>query len=291
MKGFWESVKGVRRFWPACEYSATKKEFVEADGIRFWVETEGEGIPLVLVHGGPGGNHCYFHPKMSLLANKHFLVYYDLRGHYMSSGPVRGGEYGLLQDAKDLESLRIAMGLGKIDVLGHSYGGMVALMYGLMYPESLKHLILCSAPVDMMDEDVDRLLATDPISRELVLAQSEEVQKALYYRFYFHNPLDPKSLYYNEFSRKSFSSLKSRRVCSYYENDKTELDWKKSIPCIHQPMLLLCGKHDPLVIPERIKNIIDKLNNVQLIIFEKSRHDPFTDEPDQFAKVVNDFLS
>lgn len=223
-KGFWERGKGHERFWPACDYPRTQNAFVEAGAVRFWVETEGKGTPLVLIHGGPGGSHWYFHPNMSVLVNESLLIYYDLRGHYMSSEPATEDEYGLVYDTQDLESLRIAAGLGAIDVLGHSYGAIVALMYGLTYPENLRRMVFCSAPADITDDEADQLLAARRLSIELDESEAEDVRKELYYRLYFHKPLGPESLHYNELSRKSFSSLKSQRVTSCYQKKKTELN-------------------------------------------------------------------
>ena len=287
MKGFWEG----KKFWPACDYPATKKRYVKAGEIKFWVETEGKGKPLILIHGGPGGNHCYFHPNLSKLAKRHRLIYYDLRGHYMSTEPKKPDECGVLYDAKDLEALRKALKLDKIDILGHSYGGVVAFMYGLLYPENIGHIIFCSTPVDITDEEGDRLMDAHPISKEMEKAKSEEEEVELYYKLYFHKPLDKESRYYQEFTRKSYKTEKSKRILCAYDRDKTEPNWKAGIPSIKKPMLFIVGKYDPLAMPQRIENIISDLPNAELIIFERSGHDPFVDEPDKFALIVDKFLS
>lgn len=286
-KGFWEKDS----FWPACDYPATVKQFVKVRGVQLWVEIEGKDTPLILIHGGPGGNHCYFHPKMSGLAKRRSIIYYDLRGHYMSSEPLNPYDYGLLQDAKDLEALRKSLGLGKFDLLGHSYGGVVAVMYSLIYPNYLNSLILCSAPVDITDEEGDKLINSHSISKKMERTQSEEEWVNLYYKLYFRKPLSPETKHYQELTRRSYLTEKSQRVLKAYENDSADINWKKDILKINKPMLFLCGKYDPLALPERIKNIIANLNNAELFIFQESGHDPFVDEPEEFIRIVNEFLS
>jgi proline iminopeptidase len=294
MKGFWEIKKGKRRFLPACDYPHTKKEFIKANGIRFWVEREGKGPPLILIHGGPGGNHCYFHPNISLLAKRRTLVYYDLRGHYMSSAPKDKNDYGLRQDAEDVEALRQALKLGKIDLLGHSYGGIVALRYALTYPNSLKHIIFCSTPVDWTDEDRDKLLNSNPNYKKWLKkwekAKSEEEKKALYYEWYFKRPINPESKKYNEMFRLSYKTRKSQKMLEVYEKNNTEPDWKNALLKINKPMLFIFGKYDLEISSEKANKIISLLNNAQLVIFEESGHDPFTDEPEKFYEVVERFL-
>jgi len=285
-KGFWE--KDI--FWPACDYPTTHKQFVKIRGVRLWVEIEGKGPPLILIHGGPGGNHCYFHPNMSFLAKGRTVIYYDLRGHYMSSEPSDPHDYGLLQDTKDLEALRKSLRLGKIDLLGHSYGGVVATMYSLIYPNYLNSLVLCSTPIDITDEEGDKLINSHPISKKMERTQSEEEWINLYYKLYFKKPLSPEAKHYQELTRQAYLTEKSQRVLKGYENDSADINWKKDIPKIKKPILFLYGKYDPLALPERVKNIITNLNNAELFIFQESGHDPFVDEPEEFVRIVNGFL-
>lgn len=292
-EGFWEITENKRQFWKACDYPKTKKQFVKAGEINFWVETEGKGNPLILIHGGPCGNHCYFHPGMSHLADNNFLIYYDMRGHYMSSEPKDKNDYGIIQDAKDVESLRKALNLGKINILGHSYGGRVAFMYALMYPNSINHIIFCSTPIAWTDEDRNKLLKSHPIAQELdKIDYEKETEKwlALYYKLYYYKPINPEAKYYNELFRQSYRSCKSQNMWEAYDSDKTKINWESDLPKIKIPTLFLWGKHDPQIRWYKAEKIIEKMAKAEIFIFEESAHDPFTDEPDKFAKIVNNFL-
>ena len=293
VKGFWDTdINGKEKFFPACDYPLTTKQFIEINKIKFWVEFEGKGSPLFLIHGGPGGNHCYFHPDLSLLASKkRQLIYYDLRGHYMSGEAPIKDDYGLEQDVCDLDGLRKAMGFKKIDILAHSYGTFVAVLYAVKYPERVGKLVLCSAPVQMSDEEVEKIMENIPTAIELSKATDDSERKKLYYKLYFKKELSLEELHYQELSRKAYSCSKNIKVVLAYEKNKINLNWEDCIKKITSPLLFICGKYDFLVKPERIKKLIKGKNNIRLIIMKRSAHDPFVDESYEFARIVNNFFN
>src|ERR1700674_1069000 len=117
-------------------------DYVTVNGARLWYESEGSGEPLILISGGPGISHDYFHPYFSGLRDSYRIIYFDARGLGKSARAKDRGVYSLARDVEDVEGLRKALGLGKINLLGHSYGGVVAQSYALRFPESLHALIL-----------------------------------------------------------------------------------------------------------------------------------------------------
>jgi pimeloyl-ACP methyl ester carboxylesterase len=119
-----------------------KGDFAVVNGSRLWYESEGSGEPIVLIPGGPGDSHDYFHPYFSALSNFNRVIYYDAFGRGKSDRAKDPRDYTVDRDVEDLEGLRKALHLGKINVLGHSYGGMVAQAYALRYPDSVRRLIL-----------------------------------------------------------------------------------------------------------------------------------------------------
>ena len=96
---------------------------------------------LFLLHGGPGGDHAPFKSSHAELTDVAQLVYVDHRGCGRSA---RGNpaDYTLDHNIDDLDALREHLGLDRINVLGSSYGGMVAIGYALRYPNRLANLIL-----------------------------------------------------------------------------------------------------------------------------------------------------
>lgn len=119
-------------------------QLIEANGARLWVETHGEGEVLVLLAGGPAASHVVFHPHFDSLADQFKIVYYDYRGRGKSEKPADPSTITFENDVADLEALRIALGVEKINIYGFSYGGLIAQAYALRYPEAVNRLILAN---------------------------------------------------------------------------------------------------------------------------------------------------
>ena len=102
----------------------------------------------MLIAGGPGYGQEYFHPWFTALVTKHRIIYFDALGRGKSEHAKDAREYTLTRDVDDLEELRKVLGLGTIDVLGHSYGGIVAQAFAIRYPKSVRHLILADTAFD-----------------------------------------------------------------------------------------------------------------------------------------------
>src|SRR5438105_4207791 len=118
--------------------------FVDAHGVLIYYWEIGRGTPLMVVHGGPGASHDYFLPYLLPLARHNRLIFIDERGSGKSEKLDDVSQYTVENMVEDCEAVRQALGLGKISLLGHSYGGVVAQAYALKYQKNLTHLILGS---------------------------------------------------------------------------------------------------------------------------------------------------
>src|SRR5215467_6918590 len=116
--------------------------FIDAHGVLIYYTTIGRGAPLMIVHGGPGASHDYFLPYLLPLARHNRLIFIDERGSGRSEKLEDPAGYTVENMVEDTEAVRTALGLGKINLLGHSFGGALAQAYALKYQENLAHLIL-----------------------------------------------------------------------------------------------------------------------------------------------------
>jgi proline iminopeptidase len=115
--------------------------------VPLFVDVVGQGPPLVLMHGGPGLDHVSLTP-FRRLADRHTLVLYDHRCNGRSIGPsVTSMTFDNL--TADAEALREELGFEQWAVLGHSFGGHVALEYVLRYPQRVTRLILLDTAGDV----------------------------------------------------------------------------------------------------------------------------------------------
>ena len=132
---------------------------IQIRDVSLFVKVIGQGYPLLLMHGGPGMDHTSL---LSLLpcADRFTLIYIDHRCNGRSDGiPVSSMTWDNL--TADAEAIRQKLGFKKWAVLGHSFGGMVALEYALRYPDSLSHLLLMDTCGDTrwVRENAPELLA------------------------------------------------------------------------------------------------------------------------------------
>ncbi len=104
----------------------------------FYLEV-GEEPPCLVMHGGLGLDHTYMHPWLDPFGDVMHLVYYDHRGNGRSGRPP---VETITFETLCADALREHCGFDQVALLGHSYGGFVALEYALRYPERLNLLIL-----------------------------------------------------------------------------------------------------------------------------------------------------
>src|SRR5450432_2292488 len=123
--------------------SNTDGKYITVNGAKLYVVIAGKGEPLVIIPGGPGGNHLPYRAFDSLAKN-FTIVYFDGFGRGKSDTAKDVKEYSLARDIEDLEGIRVALHFDKWNVLGHSYGGVVAQGYALKYPSHVTHLILAN---------------------------------------------------------------------------------------------------------------------------------------------------
>jgi len=122
-----------------------------------YVHEIGVGLPIVVVHGGPDFDHEYLRPEVDALASAFRVVYYDQRGRGRSRSPVVPSEVTMASEVADLDAVRQASGSPTVAVLGHSWGGLLALEYALAHPGRVSHLILVNtAPAAHADAVVLR---------------------------------------------------------------------------------------------------------------------------------------
>src|SRR5664279_5195964 len=121
----------------------SEEGFVDAHGVMIYYSIIGKGEPLLIVHGGPGASHDYFLPYLLPLARTNRLIFIDERGSGRSQKIENVSDYTVENMVEDVEAVRKELNLGRISLLGHSYGGVLAQAYALKYQENLSHLILC----------------------------------------------------------------------------------------------------------------------------------------------------
>jgi len=122
-------------------------------GAELYYCSVGDGIPLIVIHGGPDFDQRYLRPDMDRLADRFRLIYYDQRGRGKSRGEVDLETLDIWTYVEDLEGLRRHLGLDPVAILGHSWGALVAMHYAIRHPSHLSHMVLLN-PAPATHEDL-----------------------------------------------------------------------------------------------------------------------------------------
>lgn len=268
--------------------------------ISLFVKVIGQGYPLVIMHGGPGADHSTLLP-LQACADQFTLVFYDHRCNGRSDGAeVSSMTFENL--TADAEALRQALGFERWAVLGHSFGGMVALEYALRYPQSLSHLVLLDTCGDIrwVQENVPELLSKRGFS-------TAEVRAA---RRFFNGQLTPeefiptmmkfgKAYYYRANALTLFKELFSGGLRVKIRPEPQIFAFSRLLPGwsvmdrlgeIMVPALVMAGRHDFQFPPEHQAILADRLPNAKLEIIERAGHNPQDERPDVVIDVIQRFL-
>lgn len=282
--------------------------YASVNGAKLWYESEGRGETVLLISGGPGDSHAVFHPFFSRLADRNRIIYYDAFGVGRSDRAASPSEYHFARDVEDVEGLRKALGLGAVTVLGQSYGGMVAQAYALKYPESVKRLILmstfysgamwqtnndnCNREIRNQYPDVWEKLQA--LRARGIRSDSPEHQE-LYYGvplglFYFHDASKAASLPKDPGNLEVYYSIAGADADFEIGGDIAALDFRPALGKVRVPTLVLAGRYDRVSMPLYAAEFKTLIPGARLVIFEKSGHFPYMEEPDETLDVLRDFL-
>jgi proline iminopeptidase len=274
--------------------------YVTAGDHNFFYERVGYGPEnVIVVHGGPGLPHNYLLPALQGLAPFATLWMYDARGHGLSEHNRPDEPYTMQQLADDIGAFAEAMGLPNYTVLGHSFGGMVALRHAASNPPGLRRLILVdTAPsaeyASELRETLKRVMPASEYERyERTLADESippdvRLRRALriVYPFYWYQPPRP----YNLDQDVNSMNLNARAADEIWSSDALNFDVRDKLGTITVPTLVMVGRYDIVMPTSQAKIISDGIPNSKLVIFEHSGHYPFFEENYLFSQWVKTFL-
>jgi proline iminopeptidase len=282
-------------------------KYYDINGSKIWVEAEGNGEPLLLIPGGPGDAH-YFHPEFSILASTCKVICFDAFGRGKSDRAKDLKEYSFNRDVDDIEGLRKALGFETMNLLGHSYGGMVAQAYALKYPNQVKKLILSNtlfsaemwqANNDNCNYEIRNQYPEIWDSLMIVRSQGFHSKDKIHYSLYGEVP---GGLFYWYNAGKAENIIHNTNTDVYYTiagedcdfligGDITNIDFRTDLKKLKMPMLIIAGRFDRVALPRFSVQFKQYAPQAEFVMFEKSGHQPFVEEPDKYFSLVREFLS
>ncbi len=264
----------------------------EINGSNFYCETVGTGTPLLMMHGGLGLDHTYFRPWFDQMADVAQVIYYDHRGNGRSDKPEDFSTLTLDQLVDDAAHLLDHLGIDKVILFGHSYGGFLAQLFAIKYPERLKGLVLANT-VPVFDYQPqpngnDEQMAAFGAAFTRPMESNEDWRQTwtTLWQIYFKN-------YDSEVGdRVDAATHYSYAAWNAASGALATFNTVEGLPNVNVPTLVVSGKHDFICPPEHGGERIDSLlPRSELAIFEESAHYPFVEEEERFFNVLRGWLA
>jgi proline-specific peptidase len=286
--------------------------FVRFRGFRTWYRSVAGDcrarpvkLPLLVLHGGPGASHRYLTTLEALASGGRRVILYDQLGCGASDHPEDESLWSVDLFLEELRSVRAALGLEQLHLLGHSWGGMLAMEYAITRPTGLASLIVASAPASMPQWALEcrRLIGKLPSTVQREMEEHERAGTtgdAAYIgacmEFYRRHVcrLDPWPAQVSQ----SFGELLSGLSVYRTMNGPSEFcvtgrlrDWSvvDRLQEIDTPTLITSGRHDEAT-PAIMETVHRGITGSRWVIFPFSAHLPHIEESARYRKVVNGFL-
>ena len=288
-----------------------KEGFVSFRGHMVWYrivgDREGPGkLPLLCLHGGPGGTHDYLEPLEAMAVTGRRVIFYDQLGAGNSDHPHNPSMWTVELFVEEVGVVRHVLGLERVHILGQSWGGMLGMEYALTQPAGLASLIVADSPASMPQwvAEANRLRAELPPDVQEILLKHEAAgttddpayQEAMlvFYRRHVCR-LDP----WPDCVNKTFEKLAQNPEVYHTMNGPSEFhvigtlkDWNivNRLGEIRVPTLVIGGRYDEAT-PAITETVHRGIPGSEWVIFEHSSHTPHLEEPERYRQVLDQFLS
>jgi proline iminopeptidase len=279
--------------------------YVTVQGIRLFYKTFGESTKgtVLCLHGGPGTTHDYMLPLADLSKFGYRVVFLDEFGCGNSELPKNPALLNIEYGVEEVEGVRKALNLGKIHLIGSSYGGLLTIAYALKYQKNLKSMVTIGglANVPLTVAEMNRMKSELPPDVVEVLKKYEaagdyenpEYLKAVevFYRKHLCRlPEWPKELVYSleHISKPVYHTMNGPNEFTITGNMRY-WDVTNQLHTIRVPTLVTGGRYDE-VSPKVARSIHKGIKKSKRVTFANSSHLPMWEEREKFITVVQKFL-
>jgi 3-oxoadipate enol-lactonase len=250
---------------------------LKANEIELYYNEEGKGSPIVFIHGWMD-DHSMWNYQIDFFSKNYRVIAYDQRGHGRSDKPQNGYSIKTLSD--DLNNFTQKLNVGKFTLVGHSLGGMAAMLFALEHPEKVSKLVLISTG------------AKSDTSMRIMLWV---LIHALPYSIFADGSVEFK---YFKPSKQIKAEALDRALrtpkyaaCKCLREFSTNYDIRDRVSSIKVPTLIIVGDKDtstPVVMSRYLRREIE---GSKLAIIPDSKHMPMIERADMVNEVIGEFLS
>jgi L-proline amide hydrolase len=291
--------------------SAVTSGYAPFRGYRTWYRVAGDlraGVPLVVLHGGPGCAHHYVLSIADLAGPQRAVVHYDQLGCGGSTRlPDEDPSFWTVElFLAELDNLLGHLGIaGEYDLLGQSWGGMLAAEHAVRRPAGLRRLVIANSPASMRDwrEAAEKLRAELPSDVRETLERYEAVgdydnpeYKAASDVFYARHvcrivPNPPEVERTNQLISEDPTVYRAMNGPNEFFVIGSLKDWSivDRLPAVDVPTLVVNGRHDEAT-DECVRPYVDRIPGARHMRFESSSHMPHVEERESYMEIVGAFL-
>jgi proline iminopeptidase len=284
------------------------ESLVAINGTSLFTRAVGDGHPLIVLHGGPEFDSFYLMPELDVLEQCGRLIYYDQRGRGRSS-PSPAKDVTIDSEVADLETLRLHLGVGPVALLGHSWGGVLAMEYATRHPDNVSRLVLLNtAPASNREwraflsawrggRSGSDAAALTALTRRPAYAAGEVAADTELYRIVFRTASRDPQVCERIVSRLRAQFTPAKVVASRVIEDRLlrdtlehdGYDIASRLSRLRVPTLVVHGAHDfvPVRMAERIASSIPE---ARLEILSDCGHFSYAERPAAMRDVVCGFL-
>jgi proline-specific peptidase len=286
--------------------SASRAEgFVAVPGGRVWWESVGDGpIALLLLHGGPGAPSDYLTPLQALADDSYRVVRYDQLGSRRSEKPDDPSLWQVPRFVAEVEAVRQALGLGRVHLLGQSWGAFLALEYALHHGDALRSLTLASGAAstaeclagmrrwrDALPEEMRAALARCEAAEDYAHRDYRAAMDELYRRHLCRVRPFPEVLA-ESMANMAMPVYTTMWGPAEFTCTGNLLTWDRTARLgeIAAPTLITVGRYDE-VDPGCAATLHRGIRDSRLALFEESSHSAHLEEPERYLAALRAFLA
>ena len=251
------------------------------------VKVEGEGPPIVLIHGF-GAALDWWDEIAARLASGHRVIRLDLIGHGGTEAPASG--YTIERQAKLVTAVLDKLGIGSVIAIGHSMGGEVATALAEADPSRIERLVLINSP--------PKPETTFKLGTRLALMPSRRVALALHVRG--DDPEDAGARLRAGFPvpEKFVADVKQLTYTAFRTAHNDSMAYETEKPVVERlaalnpvpPLLVIFGSQDALVAPESAK-LYERVPGAKVVVLDGPGHSPMVEAPEKTLALIEDFLA
>ena len=293
-------------FTPVMAALEPQEGFVQVPGGPVWYRVFGSGsaTPLLIVHGGPGMSSCIFDPLATLVSRDRPVIVYDQLGSGRSGRPTDASLWNAERSVAELAAVRKALGLRKVHLMGHSWGGAVVADYIISLKPAGVESVLLAGPLlstKLWIDDANILRAQLPgevqealrRNEEAGTVQSEEYEEAtkiFYSRFLYHQAevKKPDSCAQSPANFEIYQIMWGPTEFHATGNLST-FDVTPNLKLLTMPTMFIVGRYDEVRL-ETAAKFQAMIPGSTVRVLKDSAHMAPLEEYEAYSVIVQDFL-